>query len=161
MFNPNLPTYPDQNINLNQSELLGQIVDMFNSDVFISGRHGQLTLTQVDDDNYRLTFDNPQNHEDTNSKTTEGNFESIINLLSKMKSELYNSENINFGNDLKSLTSTLRSVFSDQLEVKSDKFDFQNPTFKLKFNNKIVLENYPEDKLVKLLNNLIYIFNKN
>lgn len=153
-----MPNLPYNNMASNQAELLDKIVDMFNNDVFINGSNSQLKLSIIDDDKYALTFNDSKSPEPSEPKTTEGSFESIVSLLANIKSKLYNVDSINFGETLASLTPELKSVFDKKLEVKSDKFDFQNPTFKLKLDNKILLTNFPENQLVKVLNNLIYIF---
>jgi hypothetical protein len=156
MFNPNIPNQPDNNIGLNQSELLDQIVGMFNSDVFISGVNDHLQISTIDNNKYQLTF---KNNEANELKQTEGDFETIIGLLAKIKSELYQNQAMSYGDTLVSLTPEMRSIFSDKLEVKSDQLSENGPTYKLKWSNKIILENYSESELVKVLNNLIYIFN--
>lgn len=153
-----MPNLPDNNMASNQAELLDQIVDMFSSDIFINGSNAQLKLSVVDDGKYALTFNDSKSTESSKPEIIEGDFERIVNLLAKIKSKRYNVDSINYGEDLASLAPELQSVFGNKLEVKSDKFDFQNPTFKLKFDNKILLTNFPENQLIEVLNNLIYIF---
>lgn len=155
MFNRNMPSPIDNDINVTQGELLGQIVNMLNSDVFIGGANGQLQLSTIDGNKYHLSF---QNNELPEPKQTEGDFETIIKLLAKIKSEFYQNPVINYGDTLVSLTPEVRNVFADKLEVKSDKLSDTGPTYKLKWDNKIILTNYSENDLASVLNNMIYIF---
>ncbi len=124
-----MPNQPDNNIGLNQSELLDQIVDRFNLDVFIGGANGQLHLSTIDGSKYQLAF---KNNETNEPKQTEGDFDTMIGLLAKIKSELYQNQVIHYGDTLALLTPAMRSVFSDQLEVKSDKLNANGLTYKLK-----------------------------